>query len=1208
MESLGEAGQLGSGRFRLLRRLGAGGMGVVYEAHDRERNTRVALKTLHEAKGELLLHLKDEFRALEDLHHPNLVGLGELIAESGRWFFTMELVDGVDLLTYLRGSAEALTQTVDLETTAVVASPPTSAPRPAPPVGVAPDADRVRSVFAQLARGLHALHAAGRVHRDVKPSNVLVTPEERVVLLDFGLAAELGTRPDLPRAGTLDYMAPERIVGDAAGAAADWFSLGVMLFQALTGRLPFCVSSAAAPFERVAPPAASVEPAVPGDLAAACAALLASDPGARPSGREVLRLLGAEAAAPELTPSQTFVGRTRELEVLGTALAEVEAGACVAIVIRGESGVGKSALVRRFVGAAPPGAVVLQGRCYERASVPFKALDGIVDALSRHLQRLGDRGEALLPEDAPLLAQVFPVLGRVGALAALPRPAEPPEPLQLRRRVFAALRELLVRLGAGQPVVLVIDDLQWADDDSHALLADLLRSPGAPALLLLATERAGEARSPGPIGCARTLELANLRPDEARELAARLVERDPTPAILDRLVADTRGHPLFLSELARHVASPGGTGMDLTAALSSRVGRLDAHARELLVAVCLVGGPLSQQTAASASELDPGELRRCVSLLRAEHLVRTGGARATDAIEPYHDRVRETVVAGLDDARRSACHARLADALETAGVEAALLAQHCLGSGQQARAQRHAVRAASEAVRALAFDRAAQLFQVALDLGPSSADEAQTLRVGLADALAHAGRGAPAAAEYLRAAEGAAPPVALALRRHAATHLLCSGHVDHGVDVVRGVLSQLGVRWAESPTRALLALLWGRARLALRGLGHRVRLHAEIPAAARERLDALAGVVEGLCLVDHIRSTAYHARYLRAALDLGEPAHLARALSQEAGFQSMQGPRGLARARRVLAEVEALVEQHGGDAYAHARCVGIAGILAYNDGRFSDCLRLCDEAERLFRDRCTNVSWELSTAHVFALGTLGHLGHLAEIARRLPVLLAEAQDRGDRYAATFFRTIAGFWLHLAADDVASARRDLDEALASWSPRGFHFVHFWAMCSHVHIALYDGDGRAAWAGLEATWPALERSFLLRPPPMRAWAVWARSRAALGAVAAGAPARLLRTVDRDARWLSRQSACFVGLARVLEAGAAALRGRQTAVAPLLAEAEPLLEAAGMTLHAACVRWHRGRLHGDTDGTEAAAARITAMGARHPERIVRQLAPGV
>jgi predicted ATPase len=136
-------------------------------------------------------------------------------------------------------------------------------------------------------------------------------------------------------------------------------------------------------------------------------------------------------------------------------------------------------------------AVVLAGRCYERESVPYKAVDGVIDELSRYLARLSKAGAAsMLPLKGGLLAHVFPVLRRVEAIAQLPRPfGAMLDPRELRTRTFAALRELFARLAERHPLVLFVDDLHWADADSLALLAEVLRPPEAPPLLLVATTR-----------------------------------------------------------------------------------------------------------------------------------------------------------------------------------------------------------------------------------------------------------------------------------------------------------------------------------------------------------------------------------------------------------------------------------------------------------------------------------------------------------------------------------------------------------------------------------------------------------------------------------------------------------------------------------------------------------------------------------------------
>jgi serine/threonine protein kinase len=227
----------GNHRFKLLRQLGSGGMGVVYEALDQHRNTRVALKTLQETDAHLLYRLKRELRSLRDLVHRNLVVLDELFEEGGHWFFTMELLDGEDLHTYFHRIASARHDSTPTLPAGGLAPPPlaTAIIRPASmahgagdhlqPVAI--DFQRIREVFAQIAEGLLAIHDAGKVHRDIKPSNIIITPDGRAVILDFGLVSEqwgAGRSGEGEIVGTSRYMAPEQAAVQVVGPPADWAS------------------------------------------------------------------------------------------------------------------------------------------------------------------------------------------------------------------------------------------------------------------------------------------------------------------------------------------------------------------------------------------------------------------------------------------------------------------------------------------------------------------------------------------------------------------------------------------------------------------------------------------------------------------------------------------------------------------------------------------------------------------------------------------------------------------------------------------------------------------------------------------------------------------------------------------------------------------------------------------------------------------------
>src|SRR5437870_11728802 len=410
---------LGTERFRVRRRLGSGGMGVVYEAHDRDTDKVLALKALTRTDASNIYRFKKEFRALADVSHPNLVSLYEFMSDGNSWFFTMELVRGVTFIEYVRpgfrsrrnqssGTATLFkstddsdantdheAQTMELDgpsmrvSTEVGSGFDSSHDRAASDSKL--DLDRLRAALRQLAEGLHGLHETGKLHRDIKPSNVLVTREGRVVILDFGLVTEVegkGIHDSVNLVGTPDYMSPEQGAQLPISQSSDWYSVGVMLYQALTGKLPFSGKFFEVMMNKQSldPPAPiELAPDVPKDLNDLCVRLLRRKPDERPTGRRVLRFLGpGKSSAPTAKraqpahPSPPFVGRERHVQELMDAFSATRQGQTVTVYIHGSSGMGKTALVRHFLEKLRDQeeyVAILEGRCYERESVPYKALD-----------------------------------------------------------------------------------------------------------------------------------------------------------------------------------------------------------------------------------------------------------------------------------------------------------------------------------------------------------------------------------------------------------------------------------------------------------------------------------------------------------------------------------------------------------------------------------------------------------------------------------------------------------------------------------------------------------------------------------------------------------------------------------------------------------------------------------------------------------------
>ena len=488
------------GEYELLRELGRGGFGVVYAARHQQRGETVALKTLPTAldgqshspgDAERLHKFRNEFRSLSEVNHPNLVGMQTLEVDGNQWFFTMDLVDGVDFLEYVRPDGKL-------------------------------DKQRLRATLTQLVHGIAALHEQGIVHRDLKPSNVLVDADGHVVILDFGLVAELQqhtgrtvSMQSMHFAGTPRYAAPEQSFGTRT-TATDWYALGGMLYEALTNKPPFEGSNVELIIKKQTEdaPTLSANTEVPQDLAALVDQLLQREPERRPDATAIAEALGItfESVSHDSTDSSLMtasgqsemllIGRESQLAVLERVRQELlTKRAPVVVFISGRSGEGKTSLADKFLATQRRDSemLVLSGRCYDRESVPFKAIDCLIDALVAFLRSRGtDEVLRLLPDDIHMLAQLFPVLRRVDAIAdRATLNIAGIDSRQIRYRAFAALRELLKTISESRLVILFIDDLQWGDGDSAGALFELLLPPNPPAVMLLGSYRSDEAdRSP----------------------------------------------------------------------------------------------------------------------------------------------------------------------------------------------------------------------------------------------------------------------------------------------------------------------------------------------------------------------------------------------------------------------------------------------------------------------------------------------------------------------------------------------------------------------------------------------------------------------------------------------------------------------------------------------------------------------------------------
>jgi hypothetical protein len=1210
-------------RFEILRVLGEGSIGMVFEAIDKASGARVAVKTLRFPTPEGLAQFKSEFREFQNLSHPNLVSLGELVGSEGQWYFTMELIDGLNFLEHVRrGSAFAR----DLPTLTAQVPPSDEAPIE-PRLAGALDIQCLRLALRQLSRGLKALHDVGKVHRDIKPNNVLVARSGRLVILDYGLAADAVEHRSIPAAGageivgTVAYMAPEQAAARHAGPAADWYAVGVLLFEALTGRLPYLGNIARILTDKQLKPAPRVlecAPAAPPDLAALAEALLQLDPNGRPTGAEVLAQLDAGGAETARTPptataaTAPFVGRVRQLAQLERGLKDLLEGRRTLFTVAGGSGLGKTALVRHYtrrVRREHPDAWIIEGVCYEREAAPYKGFDGAVDVLSQLLLTLPKpEVQRLLPPDAGLLPGLFPVLGRVEAFAAVARPASEIDPIALRARLFRAMRELLRRIALARPVVFVIDDLQWADADTWELLEAVLGGVISPAVQWIVIIRSTPEAPAEHLherlerlgGELSWVELHRLSPQEGEALARALLEQLGAPShAAARLSAEGGGEPLFIDALARYSGGQARvSAMSLDDVLWARSRALEPTAQRILELVALSNGSLAQSVVARAAEVDLGLFTRQVGALRAGHLIRSTGVRADDLLAPFHDRVRAAVRAHLSPDQARHLHQRLGLSLEASQVaDPEAMLWHWEQAGERTRAARFAVAAAELAEERLAFDRAVTLYEEALRLDPPRGGRRLELLGQLGTALTRAGRGAAAAERFLEAAPLAEPVAALELKRNAADQLLRSGHVDRGMEVLREVLRAVNVELPSTPARALLALALRRTRLKLRGLKYRERHEAQ--AAAVLRVDATWSAAYGLSMVDVITGAELQTQNLLQALELGEPRRIARALAMEAALRSTSGVSAFSAAKQLNDEAMRLAERLG-EPYELGLVTSIDAVIHFQCGHWGAAMRAAERAHELLSKKGLLTAWELTTTRLFWLSALFYLGELERLLALLPDWRADSSRRGDRFAAIGLCTSHLAIGALLKDAPEIAAHQARRALEEWSGRGYLAQHYYALLTLASADLYSGDSRAAYRRVRDEWHKLRSGQLLRVQFLRIEATHLRARTAIAAGEWPDAASCARSLERERTPLATAFADAIGGACRLAAGDKAGASRA------LGRAAESFDAQQMRLYAAGARAAWGEVAQDERARQEAVLWFESRGAQAAERLVHLYVP--
>jgi tetratricopeptide (TPR) repeat protein len=750
-----EPGELVQKRYRVVRMLKEGGMGVVFEAEDLEASARVALKVLRPELGSRadLVRFRHEYYLMATFSHPRLVEVKNfVVTDTGSPCLVMDYVSGVDLVDVLPLAWQ-----------------------------------EAASVLHEVASALAFLHSRRYIHHDIKPGNVRVERDRsgrlRAKLIDFGIMEPIGAARRTGIAGTPAYLPPEALLGAPTDHRLDLYSLGVMACELVTGVIPFDFEPAELFLEQkhVKPPDfRALLAATPAAFAELVSDLTAIDPAARPyDASVVLRRLrhtpGVEVATerasdapPYLRPSR-LVGREQVLTDLYRAALGTGEGPVLAIV-RGQAGMGKTAVLRelwlrtRLRGGL---AEEVSGRT---AKGPFGVVRGLLRGV---LATQGGAPEAVLEQHAPLLVRVLPELA--DRFPDLVPASQHPDPGEALRQLAEAARAWLSTVLGRQRVLFFVDDAELADQRSLELLRALSAASELRGLFIVVAHRSAE-KSAAPSresplgrlasGAALDVELGELGMPQVSELLVSLFGAiELYPKFVSALAEAGRHNPSLLLEIIRRLVDehviqyederwqlPRELGEQrlpgtLAEAIGSRLSALSTEGRRVLDALVVANEPLSLELLLALTRLADKQLSSALDQLVAAELVE--GREGFYGVSRFVDRSR--LHASIDGETKRELHRRAGSVLERhygslASSHAAELAEHFLAGGPRGKALYYLAEACTELYEAQALTDALEplssLERLLLEDGAASAaegSEAQRLLLVTRQRLARVG-------------------------------------------------------------------------------------------------------------------------------------------------------------------------------------------------------------------------------------------------------------------------------------------------------------------------------------------------------------------------------------------------------------------------------------------------------------------------------------
>ncbi|NWF69857.1 MAG: protein kinase [Chloroflexi bacterium] len=714
-------------RYQLLNKLGEGGMGAVYRAFDRLHQTVVALKRVDIREGQASsgsdslavdtrVALAHEFQTLASLHHPHVINVLDYGFDAQRHpYFTM---------TFLENPRTVTEAAKDL------------------PIG-----GKVR-LLVQMLQALAYLHRRGLIHRDLKPDNALVDKNGDVQVLDFGLALlreQLGGEEEI--VGTIAYMAPEVLQGQAPTNAADFYAVGVMAYEMFGNAHPFAAgANMIVDILYNLPDVAALD--VEESLALIIARLLAKSPDARyDDAHELIEALCAATNQP--IPQETiairdsflqaaqFVGREKELKVLKDALDAAIGGQGAVWLVGGESGVGKSRLLSELrTRALVTGALVLHGQGVAEGGLAYQ--------FWREPLRLLALYSALHDSDAGVLKQIVPDIELL-----LTRPiADAPE-LEGRAGQQRLLNTLASVFRQQQmPLLLVLEDLQWATE-SLDVLRHLLPVVSELPLMIIGSYRDDERPNlPSELPGAQVLHLERLQDEGIAKLSVSMLGAvGQQPEVLELLKRETEGNVYFLVEVVRVLAEEAGRLSDIGKVTLPRkvfAGGVQTVVLRRLQRVPEQARALLKVAAVRGRELDLDILRAVAPQTDFDQWLLLASEAAVLEVQSErwafaHDKLRQGLLASLEPEESQRLNLLVAAALQQVYAQAAdeyagTIADHLEQGGDLAQAAVWYVRAGQRAQDSYAPSSAIRYYRKALELAPG-ADDGATERLQLYDGL-----------------------------------------------------------------------------------------------------------------------------------------------------------------------------------------------------------------------------------------------------------------------------------------------------------------------------------------------------------------------------------------------------------------------------------------------------------------------------------------